>query len=62
MFFDDILVYNKDLNSHLQHLELVLKMLTENELYARRSKCTFAADSVEYLGHLISGKGVSMDP
>lgn len=61
VFFDDILVYSSDLEKHLNHLEVVLKLLEENQLYARSSKCTFAADSVEYLGHIISGKGESMD-
>lgn len=61
IFFDDILVYSPDLGTHANQLEMVLGVLEKNKLFAKRSKCTFAASSVEYLGHLISGDGVSMD-
>lgn len=62
VFFYDIMVYSSSLKNHVQHLEVVLKLLEENQLYAKKSKCTFATQFVEYLGHLISDKGVSMDP
>lgn len=62
VFFDDILVYNKDLEDHLKHLTIVLTILQENELYANHNKCQFAQEKVEYLGHLISGKGVEANP
>ncbi|KAA0031986.1 Transposon Ty3-I Gag-Pol polyprotein [Cucumis melo var. makuwa] len=62
VFFDDILIYSRSLEEHLQHLELVLEVLRENELYANMNKCEFAKTKVEYLGHIISGKGVEVDP
>lgn len=62
VFFDDILVYSPDIDTHVKHLDIVLSILQENQLYAKMSKCTFATESVEYLGHLISANGVSMDP
>ena len=62
VFFDDILVYSSSLEMHEQHLATVLELLQANQLYAKMSKCSFAVDSVEYLGHLIPGRGVSMDP
>ncbi|KAL0556517.1 hypothetical protein IC582_005031 [Cucumis melo] len=52
----------KSLEEHLQHLELVLEVLRENELYANTKKCEFAKTKVEYLSHIISGKGVEVDP
>lgn len=61
IFFDDILIYSKDFNSHLQHLQLVLDCLRENSLYAKLSKCHFAATTIEYLGHIISANGVQPD-
>ncbi|KAA0039184.1 peroxidase 64 [Cucumis melo var. makuwa] len=62
VFFDDILIYSKDLESHLQHLGLALQVLRKNELYANQKKCSFAKTKVDYLGHIISGKGVEVDP
>nr|GEU89435.1 hypothetical protein [Tanacetum cinerariifolium] len=44
------------------HLQLVLQAMRQNSLYAKMSKCNFAAKQVEYLGHIISGEGVSIDP
>lgn len=62
VFFDDILVYSPDLPSHLQHLEEVFITLQQNHLKVKQSKCSFAQPKVEYLGHIISGLGVSVDP
>jgi len=62
VFFDDILVYSKDLAAHVTHLKLVLDTLVNHQLYAKQSKCVFACREVEYLGHLISGEGVKTDP
>lgn len=61
VFFDDILIYSATLQDHLKHLELVFKVLRENQLVAKRSKCSFAQAQVEYLSHIISGEGVSTD-
>ncbi|XP_026459657.1 uncharacterized protein LOC113360357 [Papaver somniferum] len=62
VFFDDILVYIPDMTSHLRHLEITLKTLQEQTLYAKLSKCTFGQPKIEYLGHIISGEGVTTDP
>ncbi|KAA0054240.1 peroxidase 64 [Cucumis melo var. makuwa] len=61
VFFDDILSYNRNLEEHLQHLKLVFEILREHELYANMKKCNFAQARLEYLGHIISGKGVEVD-
>ena len=62
VFFDDILVFSPDWSQHLQHLEEVFRLLIENNFYVNRKKCLFGQQSVEYLGHVISGEGVAMDP
>ncbi|XP_071900942.1 uncharacterized protein [Coffea arabica] len=62
VFFDDILVYSSDLNSHLKHLSLVLKTLRTHSLHAKMSKCSFGQDKIEYLGHVVTAEGVSADP
>ncbi|XP_019257158.1 PREDICTED: uncharacterized protein LOC109235483 [Nicotiana attenuata] len=62
VFFDDILVYSSSLEEHLQHLRLVFGLLLQHQLLAKKSKCVFVAQRVEYLGHYISAQGVSTDP
>lgn len=62
IFFDDILIYSKDWDSHKQHLMIVLECLRKNCLFAKLSKCKFAATSMEYLGHVITPEGMHPDP
>ncbi|GJV38096.1 retrotransposable element Tf2 [Tanacetum coccineum] len=59
VFFDDILIYNKNLKEQCDHLAQVLQVIKDNTLYAKKSKCYFVAPQVEYLGHIISAQGVS---
>jgi hypothetical protein len=61
VFFDDILVYSPSWQSHLQHLEWVLQVLALHDLFAKLSKCSFGQREIDYLGHIVSGNGVSMD-
>ncbi|XP_022019789.1 uncharacterized mitochondrial protein AtMg00860-like [Helianthus annuus] len=53
---------SKDLEQHLIHLREVLELLRANQLYAKKSKCSFGGILVEYLGYIISNEGVSTDP
>jgi len=61
VFFDDILVYSLSWQQHLQHLEVVLKILIRESLFAKFSKCAFGTAEIDYLGHTISGEGMKMD-
>ncbi|GJZ21779.1 ty3-gypsy retrotransposon protein [Tanacetum coccineum] len=62
VFFDDILIYSASLVAHLEHLQCMFKCLQDNKLYVKQSKCVFGVTTLEYLGHIISGRGVEMDP
>jgi hypothetical protein len=62
VFFDDILVYNRDMESHTIHLNITLDTLRQNQLFAKLSKCKLCCGEVEYLGHIITGQGVCADP
>ena len=62
VFFDDILVYSKTLDDHVSHLRLAFEALAKHQLYAKKFKSVFVCKEVEYLGHLISGEGVKIDP
>lgn len=62
VFFDDILIYSENLELHLEHLKTVFETLRKNKLFAKLSKCVFAAEEVVYLGHKISASGISTDP
>jgi hypothetical protein len=62
VFFYDILIYIKSWEEHVQHVDMVLKLLEEQQLYAKPSKCGFGVQEVEYLGHIVSQEGVKVDP
>ncbi|GJX84043.1 putative reverse transcriptase domain-containing protein, partial [Tanacetum coccineum] len=62
IFIDDILIYSKSKKEHEGHLKLILKLLKEEELYAKFSKCEFWLSKVQFLGHVIDSKGIHVDP
>ncbi|WVZ89514.1 hypothetical protein U9M48_035906 [Paspalum notatum var. saurae] len=62
VFIDDILVYSKNEKEHEEHLRIVLSRLREHKLYAKFSKCAFWLKEVAFLGHILSAKGVVVDP
>ncbi|WVZ76335.1 hypothetical protein U9M48_024318 [Paspalum notatum var. saurae] len=62
VFIDDILVYSKNEEEHEEHLRTVLTRLREHQLYAKFSKCAFWLREVSFLGHILSEKGVAVDP
>ena len=61
VYFDDILVYNKDLNEHILHLRYVFDVLKCEKLYANFKKCTFCMEKVIFLSYVISTKGIEVD-
>ena len=55
VFMDDILIYSPSVESHEEHLRIVLQLLQEHQLYAKFSKCEFWLFEVKFLGHVVLG-------
>ena len=62
VFVDDILIYSKGRAEHEQHLQLALQVLREHQLYAKLEKCDFWLQEIQFLGHMVSKEGISVDP
>ncbi|KAL4284618.1 hypothetical protein GQ457_16G017710 [Hibiscus cannabinus] len=62
VFIDDILIYSRNKDEHAEHLRIVLQTLRDRQLFAKFSKCEFWLSKVAFLGHVISAKGIMVDP
>jgi transposase InsO family protein len=61
-YLDDLLVYSETWEEHLEHLQEVLKRLRSAGLTVNPDKVHFAKEEISFLGHLVSAKGVRIDP
>ena len=62
LYLDDILVFSRTIEEHIQRLDTVFTKLKTHGLKIKPSKCHFFRREVKYLGHVVSQKGVSTDP
>lgn len=62
VFMDDILVYSRTLEEHIEHLRQVFDIFQQHKLLIKFNKCAFAQHQIEFQGHIISDKGVAIDP
>ena len=62
VYFDDILVYSKNQEQHLEHLRQVFEVLREHKLYVNLKKCQFLTNSLVFLGYVVSNEGIMVDP
>jgi hypothetical protein len=62
VFIDDILIYSKNEEEHANHLRIVLTRLREHQLYDKFSKCVFWLEEIQFLGHVLSAKGIAVNP
>ena len=58
VYFEDILIYSKNLDDHLIHLKYVLDVLRKERLFANLKKCTFCTDKLVFLGFVVSARGI----
>ena len=62
VYLDDIIIFSKDFDEHLRHLQLVFDRIRDGGFHIKPSKCYFGCESVTYLGHVVSANGIQVDP
>jgi len=61
VYFDDILIYSRSLEEHLDHLSVVFNALRDAHLFGNLEKCTFCTDRVSFLGYVVTLQGIEVD-
>jgi hypothetical protein len=62
VYIDDILVFSRSPDEHVQHLRLVFQKLRDNDFKIKLAKCEFEKSEVKFLGHIVGADGVKVDP
>ena len=62
VYLDDIIIYSETKEEHLKRLEAVFQKLAAAGLKLKPSKCFFFKEEIDYLGHVVSGEGISTNP
>ncbi|XP_056132867.1 uncharacterized protein LOC130109929 [Lampris incognitus] len=62
VYLDDILIFSRSLEEHVQHVRQVLERLLRNRLFVKAEKCLFHSESVDYLGFIVEGGKTRADP
>ena len=62
IYMDDILVFSKDKKQHQEQVKRVLEKLRRHQLSLKAEKCYFDKEEIDFLGLIITEKGIRMDP
>lgn len=65
VYLDDILIFTKSREEHVKHVKHVRKVLDvfrKEQLFLKMSKCEFGKTSLVYLGHIVGGGELKIDP
>ncbi len=60
-YLDDLLIYTKTVDQHKKLLDKVFALLSKNKLFLKDSKCHLFLERVNFLGHVVSANGVSVE-
>ena len=61
VYFDDILIYSKSFDEHLEHVRIVLEVLRKEKLFANLKKCSFCLEQIVFLGFIVGKDGIEVD-
>ena len=61
-YFDDIIIFSRTAEEHLSHIKQVFEKLRAAELSMKLNKCHFFTKEIQYLGHILSTKGIQPLP
>jgi hypothetical protein len=61
VYFDDILIYSKSIEEHIDHLRAVFNALCDAHLFGNLDKCTICTDRVLFLGYVVTPQGIEVD-
>ena len=62
IYLDDIVVFSRTFEEHVERLSLVFERLAETGLKLSPAKCRLFQDKIKYLGHIVSSEGIATDP
>ena len=62
VYIDDIIIYSDTAAEHAEHIEAVLRTLAEKDIKIKLSKCSFFRTQIDFLGHVITRKGILAQP
>ena len=61
VYLDDVLMYSKTVEEHVVLLDKVFKLLQKHKLYLKEKKCLLFLEKINFLGHVVSKNGLSME-
>ncbi len=62
VFIDDILIFTKTAEEHVEHVKIFMDVLRQNSILIKVSKCSWGQTELPYLGHIVSKDGIKVDP
>ena len=61
VYLDDILIFSKNEEKHVEHVRLVMKALRTNDFYVKSSKCVFFQKHIEFYDHIINDEKIKIN-